>query len=144
MFVENINNTEEIRSHLLHAAAEEGDHLSWCAQRLDELHDRPSRLNPVWYVGAFTLGACAAALGDEISLGFVYETERQVESHLNEHMDSLPEGDEKSRAIVRQMAEDEARHGQEALAKGGRRMPPGIQQAMTMAADFMKLIVYRY
>ena len=135
--------SEEIRGHLLEAAAEEGDHLSWCAQRLDELSDRPSRLNAIWYFGAFSLGACAAALGDSVSLGFVFETERQVESHLHDHLEALPVGDERSRAIVRQMAEDEARHGQEALDKGGQKMPQGIQQAMAMAADFMKLVVYR-
>lgn len=132
-----------IRSHLLRAASEEGDHLAWCQQRLDELDQRASLLNPLWYLGSFALGAAAAMLGDQVSLGFVAETERQVESHLNDHMQRLPDSDNRSRAIVSQMASDEAEHGRQALDAGGEDLPDGVRQAMGIAAGFMKLITYR-
>ena len=107
---------------LKQAAREEGDHLFWCERRLAELDARPSRLNPAWFTGALAIGAAAALLGDRVSLGFVEETERQVVRHLDGHMASLPAGDERSRAVVRAMREDEARHAGDAAARGA----PGL------------------
>ena len=108
------------RAHLEAAASEETDHLAWCAQRLAELDDHPSLLNPVWYAGSFALGALAALAGDRWSLGFVVETERQVEAHLSDHLRRLPPADARSRAILAAMQSDEARHADNALARGGR------------------------
>ena len=134
----------DTRAHLLHAADEEGDHLSWCQQRLDELEDRPSVLNPVWYIGSFTIGAGAGLAGDEWSFGFVTETERQVEAHLHDHLEQLPGPDQRSRAIIRQMAADEARHGQEAMDAGGRELPDTLKGLMRMTANVMKAVAYRF
>lgn len=133
----------EIRAQLLEASREEYDHLAWCHQRLGELEDRPSLLNPMWYGGAWLLGVTAATVGDDWSMGFVHETERQVEAHLLDHLDQLPESDLRSRAIVTQMAEDEARHGAEAMAHGGRPLPESIQMAMAAMARLMKAVAYR-
>ena len=119
-----------IRAQLDEAAREEEDHLAWCAQRLQELNDRPSLLNPLWYAGAFAIGALAGRLGDKISLGFVAETERQVEHHLDGHLDKLPEQDTRSRAIVAQMRDDEIRHGDNAREAGGIDLPEPVRQAM--------------
>jgi ubiquinone biosynthesis monooxygenase Coq7 len=91
---------EANREHLLHAAAEETDHLAWCAQRLQQLDSRPSLLNPLWYLGSYAIGAAAALAGDPVSLGFVVETERQVEAHLAEHLEKLPPQDERSHAVL--------------------------------------------
>ena len=135
---------EETRDHLLAAADEEGHHLSWCEQRLGELDAVPSRLNALWYFGSFTIGVGAAAAGDAWSFGFVSETERQVEAHLHDHLEDLPDGDQRSRAIVRRMAEDEARHGQEARDAGGRELPAPIRGAMRFTADIMKFVAYRW
>src|SRR5262249_3655402 len=99
------------RAQLLEAAAEETDHLVWCSERLDALRSRASRLKPLWYAGSFPIGAVAALVSDRVSLGFVVETERQVETHLGEHLHTLPEADVPSRAVVAQMQKDEARHG---------------------------------
>ncbi len=133
----------EVKAQLLAASLEETDHLAWCHERLEELNDRPSLLNPLWYSGAWLMGVGAATLGDDWSLGFVHETERQVESHLIDHLEQLPDGDERTRAIVSQMAEDEARHGAEAMARGGRELPDNIQTLMASIARLMKLIAYR-
>ncbi len=119
------------------AAREESDHLAWTQQRLNELGARPSLLNPLWYAGAFGIGLLAARAGDRISLGFVVETERQVEQHLQGHLDRLPAGDAASRAIVRQMQADEARHAQQAQAAGGVELPAPIRMAMRWAARVM-------
>ena len=135
---------EAVRQHLLTAAAEEGEHLAWCERRLAELDDRPSRLNGFWYLGSFSLGALAGLAGDDVSLGFVSETERQVEAHLHEHLERLPAGDERSRAVVRQMAADEARHGLQAREAGGVELPEPVRVAMRYMADLMKFVVYRY
>ena len=108
---------------MLHAAREETDHLAWCETRLKELGSRPSLLNPLWYAGSFGIGALAALLGDRASLGFVAETERQVEGHLKGHLDRLPAGDQRSRAIVEAMRHDEVGHGEKALSAGGARLP---------------------
>lgn len=126
-----------LRVHLLNAAQEETDHLAWTRQRLDELQARPSLLNPLWYAGAFALGFGTARLGDATSLGFVVETERQVEAHLASHLEQLPENDAASRAIVAQMKQDEARHAQAAQAAGARELPAPARWAMQLAAKLM-------
>lgn len=135
--------TPRVRIEMEEAAREEEDHLAWCAERLEELSSRPSLLNPLWYAGSFTIGAVAGLSGDEWSLGFVEATERQVEAHLDDHLDTLPPGDERSRAIVRQMKEDEARHAEMAVAQGARTLPPPVQNLMALTAGIMKAIVYR-
>ena len=119
------------------AAREESDHLAWTQHRLNELGARSSLLNPLWYAGAFGIGLLAARAGDSLSLGFVVETERQVEQHLQGHLDRLPPGDAASRAIVRQMQADEARHAQQAQAAGGVELPAPIRMAMRWAARVM-------
>jgi ubiquinone biosynthesis monooxygenase Coq7 len=131
------------RDQMLVAAAEETDHLAWCGERLDELHSRPSLLNPLWYAGSFAIGAAAALVNDRVSLGFVVETERQVEAHLGEHLQKLPADDARSRAIVAQMQADEARHGQNALAAGAIELPPPIPLLMRFASAVMKAVAYR-
>ena len=131
------------RAHLLHAAQEETDHLAWCADRLTELSSRPSLLNPLWYGGSFAIGALAGLRGDGWNLGFVVETERQVEAHLDEHLGSLPADDRRSREIIRVMKDDEARHADHAEAAGAKVLPPPIPQAMAAASKLMKLVAYR-
>ncbi|MFT3790646.1 MAG: 2-polyprenyl-3-methyl-6-methoxy-1,4-benzoquinone monooxygenase [Rudaea sp.] len=133
----------DTRARLLDAAAEETDHLAWCAQRLDALHSRPSLFNPLWYAGSFALGAVAALVSDEVSLGFVVETERQVEAHLGEHLQKLPIADAASRAVVAQMKDDEARHGRHAREAGGIDLPPPIPALMRLASNVMKAVAYR-
>jgi ubiquinone biosynthesis monooxygenase Coq7 len=134
---------EENRVHLLHAAAEETDHLAWCAERLSELDSRPSLLNPLWYAGSYAIGAAAALAGDKISLGFVVETEKQVEAHLAEHMDKLPAQDERSRAVLKQMQADEVQHAQNARDRGGIALPFPIPQLMHVSSMVMKTVAYR-
>lgn len=121
---------EPIREHLLHAAAEEVDHLAWCEQRLSELESAPSLLNPLWYSTSFILGALAGLAGDHISLGFLAETEEQVTRHLQRHLHTLPAEDSKSRAIVKQMAIDENNHALSAYAHGGVGLPKIIRIMM--------------
>ncbi|MFD1711649.1 2-polyprenyl-3-methyl-6-methoxy-1,4-benzoquinone monooxygenase [Ottowia sp. GY511] len=134
----------ELRRHLDAAAREETDHLAWTRQRLDELGDRPSLLNPLWYAGAFGIGLVAGRIGgDRLSLGFVVETERQVEAHLASHMDRLPAGDAASRAIVAQMKEDEARHADDALSAGGTPLPAPVRGLMRLAAKVMTTTAHR-
>jgi ubiquinone biosynthesis monooxygenase Coq7 len=125
------------------AAREEEEHLAWTQQRLTELDDRPSLLNPVWYAGSFVIGAAAGLIGDRVNLGFVVETERQVEEHLTSHLDRLPERDTKSRAIVDTMRADEARHGAMAQEAGAVSLPPPIPTLMRAAANVMKAVAYR-
>ncbi len=134
---------ERLRGQLLDAAAEETDHLSWCGERLRELDSRPSLLNPLWYAGAYTIGAVAGLVGDRVSLGFVVETERQVEAHLDTHLRTLPTGDERSRAIVRCMKDDEAQHAERALAAGARALEAPVPTLMRFAANVMKAVAYR-
>lgn len=129
--------TPELRAQMDHAAREETDHLAWTQQRLDELDDRPSLLNPLWYAGAFGIGLLAGRLGDRVSLGFVIETERQVEQHLASHLDRLPAGDQRSRAIVEAMKQDESRHASDAAAAGGVELPPPVRWLMRGAAKVM-------
>lgn len=130
-------------AHLEEAAAEETDHLAWCATRLDELASRPSHFNPLWYAGSYAIGAAAAVVGDPISLGFVVETERQVEMHLAEHMERLPKNDARSRVILAQMQADEIRHADNARARGGITLPAPIPTLMRGASAVMKTVAYR-
>jgi ubiquinone biosynthesis monooxygenase Coq7 len=131
------------REALLQAARDETDHLAWCEQRVRELDDRTSLLAPVWYVGSFAIGAIAGLAGDRTSLGFVAETERQVIEHLESHLHTLPEGDERSRRIVEQMRDDEARHGKDASAAGGRELPRPVRELMRRTARVMTRTAYR-
>jgi 3-demethoxyubiquinol 3-hydroxylase len=128
---------EALRAQFERAAREETDHLAWTRARLEELGARPSLLNPFWYAGAFGLGLVAARFGDAVSLGFVVETERQVEAHLQSHLDRLPAADHASRAIVAQMKDDEAAHAQLALHTGGVELPQPVKLAMRAAARVM-------
>ena len=134
---------ERQRARMLEAAAEETDHLAWCGERLRELDSRPSFLNPLWYGGAYAIGVAAGIIGDRLSLGFVVETERQVEAHLDEHLETLPADDAKSRAIVRVMKEDEARHASNALAAGAEILPDPVPALMRFASKVMKAVAYR-
>ncbi len=131
-----------LRQQFAAAGREEEDHLAWTAERLRELHSRPSLLNPLWYAGAYALGALAAKLGDARSLGFVVETERQVEAHLASHLQQLPEQDAKSRAIVVQMAADEVAHGEAAQALGAAEAPLPVRQGMRAMAKVMTSVAY--
>lgn len=126
-----------LRRHFERAAGEETDHLAWTAERLQELGDRPSLLNPLWYAGAFAIGLVAGRLGDRVSLGFVVETERQVEAHLESHMRRLPPADHASRAIVAQMKDDEAAHAGQAMQAGAVELPPPARALMRAAAKVM-------
>lgn len=130
------------RALLLKAAREESDHLAWCEHRLRELGSRPSRLNPVWYGASLAIGAAAAAFGDRASLGFVAETERQVEGHLDEHLSRLPVGDTRSRAILRAMRDDEAQHGASARDAGAARLPIPVRSLMRLTARVMTHTAY--
>jgi 3-demethoxyubiquinol 3-hydroxylase len=131
-----------LRRQFEEAAGEETDHLAWTAERLDELGARPSLLNPLWYAGAFGIGLVAARAGDARSLGFLIETERQVERHLEGHLERLPPGDHGSRAIVAKMKEDEATHAMAAEQAGGTRLPAPIRWAMRAAAKVMTTTAY--
>ena len=133
----------ELESQLLAAAAEEQDHLAWCARRLQELDSGPSRLNPLWFAGSWAIGAVAGLTGDSTSLGFVVETERQVEAHLGEHLDLLPPEDARSREVVGTMQEDEARHGRNAQEAGARELPEPVPRLMALASAVMKWAAYR-
>jgi ubiquinone biosynthesis monooxygenase Coq7 len=135
--------TDVLRQQMQAAAREETDHLAWTAQRLDELGARPSLLNPLWYAGAFGIGLLAGRAGDRISLAFVVETERQVEDHLAGHLEKLPAGDTRSRAIVAAMKDDECRHAEEAEAAGAVAMPAPLRWAMRTAARVMTGTAYR-
>ena len=128
---------------LIEAAAEEHDHLSWCAQRLEELDAKPSILDPFFYGASFALGAGAGLLGDRISLGFVEATEAQVVEHLNEHLESIPQEDEKTRVILQAMRADEARHGAHALEMGGEEFSSMVKRGMSIAAKIMTKSSYR-
>lgn len=131
-----------LKTHFEQAAREETDHLAWTQGRIDELGSRPSLLNPLWYAGAFGLGMVAGRLGDRVSLGFLVETERQVEAHLQSHLDLLPAGDHTSRAIVAQMKEDEAAHAALALQAGGVELPAPVRGLMQAAAKVMTSTAY--
>lgn len=131
-----------MRDQFQQAGREEEDHLAWTAQRLSELGSQPSVLNPLWYAGSYVLGTIAAKLGDAHSLGFVVETERQVEAHLDSHLDKLPPQDVKSRAIVEQMRVDEAAHGASAQALGAAETPLPVKMAMRAMSRVMTTTAY--
>ena len=131
-----------LRQHFIDASLEEGDHLAWTQERLTELGARPSLLNPLWYAGAFGLGLIAGRLGDPLSLGFVVETERQVESHLAEHLERLPTSDYASRAIVAQMKDDEARHAAEAQNSGAQAIPAPVAALMRASSKVMTVTAH--
>ncbi len=131
-----------IVSALQHAADEETDHLAWCEARINELGGRKSILNPLWYAGSFTLGAVAGALGDKWNLGFLAETEKQVSTHLQNHLSQLDETDLKTRTIVEQMQQDEAAHAAEALQLGGSELPAPVKFGMQLASKIMTKTAY--
>lgn len=133
----------QTREHLLAAAREEQTHLAWCEQRLAELGERPSRLRPFWYGASYAMGAVAGLFGDRWSLGFVAETEAQVAEHLDDHLKRLPADDGRSRAVVKAMRADEARHGREAQARGGAPLPGPVRGLMRRFADLMRFTAYR-
>lgn len=133
----------DVRAEMEHAAMEEIDHLVWCQQRIDELGSHTSYLNPVWYGLSFMIGAGAGLISDKVSLGFVAATENQVCRHLQDHLTRLPLQDLKSRAVIEQMLEDEARHAETALSAGGYRFPFPVRQAMTLVSKAMTATSYR-
>jgi 3-demethoxyubiquinol 3-hydroxylase len=133
----------EVREQMEQSAQEEIDHLAWCDERLQELGGHTSLLNPLFYAASFGLGAVAGAVGDRVSLGFVAATEEQVGKHLSEHMETLPPGDRRSRAVLRQMAIDEAHHAQLALEAGGARFPAPVKFGMSLMSKVMTKSVYR-
>jgi len=132
-----------VRQAFANAAREEEEHLAWTQERLAELADRPSLLNPLWYGASFAIGIAAGLGGDRGNLGFVLETERQVEEHLTGHMERLPASDARSRAIVEQMRDDEARHGEAARAAGASELPFAVKGLMRVAANVMRFVAYR-
>ena len=134
--------TPDIRQWLLKVADEEADHLAWCATRLTELGSRPSALAPLWYAGSFVIGAAAAAFGDRISLGFVAETERQVEGHLNAQLEKLPASDSRSHAILERMKRDEVAHGDQATRSGAGELPATVKQLMHKTSRVMTVTSY--
>jgi len=133
-----------IEAQMMQAADEELDHLAWCEDRLAELGSEPSFLRPLWYSGAFAIGAASGVLGDKWSLGFIEETERQVAEHLTGHLDKLPENDAKSRAIVSQMRDEEETHGANASEAGAAPLPLPVQELMRAVARVMKATAYRF
>lgn len=133
----------DIEAQMQKAADEEFDHLAWCEQRLQELGESPSRLVPLWYAGAFAIGAASGALGDKWGLGFIAETERQVCDHLDSHLEGLPENDARSRSIVTTMRDEEAEHGDAAEAAGAATLPSPIKQLMKITAKLMTTTAYR-
>jgi ubiquinone biosynthesis monooxygenase Coq7 len=133
----------EIQQALKAAASEETEHLNWCESRIHDLGGRKSLLNPAWYAGSLAIGALAGALGDKWNLGFLAETERQVARHLDGHLQRLPAGDAKSRAVVEQMKEDEVRHATTALEHGGAELPAPVKAAMKLSARVMTGVAFR-
>ena len=132
----------DVRQSMEAAAAEEIDHLAWCEERLEQLDSRPSILNPLWYALSYGVGAAAGLAGDKWSLGFVAETEDQVCEHLGEHLEQLPENDNKSREILKTMIADEKHHEESAREAGGADLPAPIKQAMTVMSEVMKKTTY--
>lgn len=133
----------EIQQALKQAASEETEHLNWCESRINDLGGRKSLLNPAWYTGSLAIGALAGALGDKWNLGFLAETEKQVVRHLDGHLQRLPANDVKSRAVVEQMKEDEARHATTALEQGGAELPAPVRLAMKLSAKMMTGVAFR-
>lgn len=133
---------KNIEDQMKRAADEEFDHLAWCEQRIQELGYKPSRLSPLWYAGAYAIGAASGMLGDKWSLGFIAETERQVCSHLDSHLDRLPKDDARSRAIVEQMRDEEAEHGENAKDAGAAELPRPVVRLMRATAKIMTKTSY--
>jgi len=133
-----------IQEMLNHSAQEEMDHLAWCEARVKNLGSHTSYLNPFWYAGSFAIGLIAGLAGDKWSLGFVAETEKQVENHLQSHLETLPENDQQSRAIVQQMRLDEIEHGKDAIDAGGVVLPPVIQKLMEASSKLMTSTAYKF
>lgn len=133
----------QVSATMEQSAREEEDHLAWCEDRLQALGSRPSLLQPLWFAGSFAIGSVASLLGDRWGLGFVAETERQVVRHLDSHLGSLPAEDAPSRAIVRQMREDESRHASQAVQAGGTELPSPVRQVMSAVARVMTTLAYR-
>ncbi len=133
----------EVRRSMERSAAEENDHLVWCEQRVEQLGGHLSLLNPIWYAGSFAIGAAAGLAGDKWSLGFVAETEKQVEGHLDEHLNQVPQHDARTRVILEQMKADEIVHGEKARAHGGVNLPQPIKALMKVTAKIMTKSVYR-
>jgi ubiquinone biosynthesis monooxygenase Coq7 len=134
---------EEVKAEMNTAALDEIDHLAWCEQRLEELDSKTSLLNPLWYAGSFAIGAIAGIAGDGWSLGFLKETEIQVEAHLEDHLERLPEEDKRSQAILDQMKTDEAKHAEMAADAGAYDLPQPIKDAMSFTSKIMKAVAYR-
>ena len=132
-----------ISTQMQQAAEEEYDHLAWCEQRLSELDSGPSKLNPIWYAGSFAIGAASGLFGDKWSLGFIAETERQVCEHLTGHLHRLPDNDERSRAIVKQMREEEQQHGDDANKAGAAELPRPVKDLMRLTSKIMTKTAYR-
>lgn len=136
------SHSKALRQQFAEAGREEEDHLAWTADRIKELGSHVSFFNPFWYAGAFALGALAAKVGDATSLGFVVETEKQVEAHLESHLTSLPVNDVKSRAVVAQMRDDEIKHGKAAQKAGAVELPTPVKKLMTGMAKVMTTVAY--
>lgn len=134
----------DVREKMALAAEEENDHLAWCQQRLDELGHQTSKLNPLFFITSFLIGASAGKIGDKWSLGFVAETENQVVEHLKKHLNQLPEGEEKSKAIIQQMIKDEGQHATQAKLAGGQDLPIPIKLAMTAMSKVMTQTTYHW
>lgn len=137
-----VSRESSLKASLERAAAEECDHLCWCAERLDELGSHESLLNPFWFAGSLTIGMAAAALGDKWSLGFVEETEKQVVEHLESHLEQLPSQDVRSRAILAVMRDDEARHAADAVAGGAEGLPQPVRKLMAIESRIMTSLAY--
>jgi ubiquinone biosynthesis monooxygenase Coq7 len=131
-----------VQQQMSDAADEERDHLGWCEERLAELGSRPSLFSPIWYAGAYAIGAASGVIGDKWSLGFIEETEKQVSEHLSGHLNKLPPKDGRSRAIVSQMRSEEEQHGANAKRAGAVRLPPPIRRLMRLAAGVMTRTAY--
>lgn len=134
---------DTIAEQMQHAADEEYDHLAWCEQRLTELDSKPSKLNPIWYAGSFAIGAASGFLGDKWSLGFIAETEKQVCEHLSSHLLRLPDDDQRSRAIVKQMRDEEQLHGENATSAGAADLPRPVKDLMRLTSKVMTHTAYR-
>jgi len=137
------SDNDAIKRELGRAAREEADHLAWSAERIAELGGRPSLLNPLWYAGSFCIGYAAGRLGDGWNLGFLAETERQVERHLEGHLERLSPRDERTRAVIERMRDEEAGHGEKAKALGARELPEPVRRGMRLAARIMTTLAYR-
>ena len=136
--------SSKTKAHFYHAANEEYNHLAWCGERLEELAAKPSLLNPFWYWLSFGIGATAGSISDSLNYGFVIETEKQVMKHLDEHLNALPDSDNRSREILKQMLIDEDQHAQEAEKAGGKKLPAPVRAMMKLQSKVMTLLAYKF